>query len=78
MGRNADWEPFTAELCTAWMTDPTALPHWAKEFEHVPGLPEVARERLGERRERFCAAWRATGVDPQGLFVNGLVQRMFM
>jgi hypothetical protein len=78
MGRTADWEPFTTELCGEWMADPTALPHWAKEFEHVPGLPQVARARLGERRERFCAAWRATGVDPGGLFVNGLVQRMFM
>jgi hypothetical protein len=78
MGRTPDWEPFTAELCGAWMADPTALPHWAKEFEHVPGLPETARTRLGERRDRFRAAWRATGVDPAGLFVNGLVQRMFL
>ena len=78
MGRGADWEAFSAELCRAWMRDPTALPHWAKEFEHVPELTEVARARLGERRERFCAAWRATGVDPDGRFVNPLVQRMFM
>jgi hypothetical protein len=78
MGRNADWEPFTTELCRAWMSDPTALPHWAKEFEHVPGLSETARERLGDRRTRFCAAWRATGVDPAGVFVNPLVQRVFL
>lgn len=78
MGRTPDWEAFSAELCAAWMADPTALPHWAKEFEHVPGLPEIARARLGERRERFRAAWRATGVDPGGVFVNGLVRRMFL
>jgi hypothetical protein len=60
------------------MSDPTALPHWAKEFEHVPGLSETARERLGDRRTRFCAAWRATGVDPEGVFVNPLVQRVFL
>jgi hypothetical protein len=38
----------------------------------------MARTRLGERRDRFHAAWRASGVDPKGLFVNGLVERMFL
>jgi hypothetical protein len=60
------------------MKIPGALPHWAKEFEHVPGITALSRERLGDRLERFLAAWRESGVDPQGMFVNPLLQRLLL
>src|SRR5262245_64076025 len=31
------WTEFSAELAARWLAIPGALPHWAKEFEHVPG-----------------------------------------
>jgi uncharacterized membrane protein YGL010W len=77
-GRARGWAQFSAELCAEWMKIPGALPHWAKEFEHVPGITALSRERLGDRLERFLAAWRESGVDPQGMFVNPLLQRLLL
>jgi hypothetical protein len=74
-GRTPGWEAFTSELCSAWMRNPSALPHWAKEFEHVPGLAAQARAHLGDRLPRFIAAWKASGIDPRGTFVNDMVRR---
>jgi len=57
--------------------EPGALPHWAKEFEHVPGIDALAQERLGARLTRFRAALKGTAIDPSGMFVNDLVRRVF-
>lgn len=77
-GRPRGWEPFSAELCAEWMKIPGALPHWATEFEHVPGIIPLSRERLGGRLDRFLAAWRESGVDPRGMFVNPLLGRLLL
>ena len=77
-GRARGWAQFSAELCAEWMKIPGALPHWAKEFEHVPGITALSRERLGSRLDRFLAAWRESGVDPHGMFVNPLLQRLLL
>jgi hypothetical protein len=78
LGRSADWAACSAELGADWMAQPTALPHWAKEFEHIPGVRDLVRKRLDERLKRFVAAHRASGVDPDGMFANRLVERMFL
>jgi FAD/FMN-containing dehydrogenase len=72
------WTEFSAELSARWLTIPGALPHWAKEFEHVPGIVEIARERLGERLERFLDALESAGTDPDGMFVNPLINRLLL
>ena len=72
------WTEFSAELATRWLAIPGALPHWAKEFEHVPGIVEIARERLGERLERFLGALESAGTDPDGMFVNPLIDRLLL
>jgi hypothetical protein len=72
------WTEFSAELATRWLAIPGALPHWAKEFEHVPGIVEIARERLGERLERFLGALESAGTDPDGMFVNPLLDRLLL
>ena len=77
-GRSRGWGPFSAELCAEWMKIPGALPHWATEFEHVPGIIPLCRERLGGRLDRFLAAWRESGVDPHGMFVNPLLGRLLL
>jgi hypothetical protein len=56
---------------------PSALPHWAKEFEHVPGIDLIAKERLDGRLAKFRAALEYTNVDPNRMFVNRLVSRIF-
>jgi FAD/FMN-containing dehydrogenase len=78
VGRSVGWEAFSAELCGEWMKIPGALPHWAKEFEHVPGIMPLARERLGDRRARFIAAWKQSGVDRRQMFVNPLIERLLI
>jgi FAD/FMN-containing dehydrogenase len=76
MGRPKGWEACSAALLRAWLQLPGALPHWAKEFEHVPGVIPALRERLGERLTRFQNALRDSEIDPHGVFRNDLVQRL--
>jgi len=76
--RGPHWKAFTNELINLWLSaEPAALPHWAKEFEHVVGIDALAKERLGARLTRFRAALKSAGVDPSGMFVNDLVRRVF-
>jgi hypothetical protein len=76
--RSPEWKVFTSELYALWMSaTPNALPHWAKEFEHVPGIDLVVRERLGSRLTRFLDTLQESGIDPNGMFVNELVRRVF-
>lgn len=76
--RSSDWQVFTSELIGLWMADPSALPHWAKQFEHVPGIDVLVRERLGSRLARFLRSRQESGIDPDGMFVNDLVERFFI
>src|SRR5262245_11330891 len=69
------WTEFSAELAARWLAIPGALPHWAKEFEHVPGIVGIARAQLGDRLERFLGALESAGTDPEGMFVNPLIDR---
>jgi hypothetical protein len=76
--RSREWKVFTSELYSLWLSaHPSALPHWAKEFEHVPGIDLIAKERLDGRLTKFRAALQRTGVDPNRMFVNGVVSRVF-
>jgi len=76
--RNMEWKAFTSELYLLWLSaHPSALPHWAKEFEHVPGIDVLAKERLDGRLSKFRAALEGTGVDPNRMFINGVVSRVF-
>jgi hypothetical protein len=76
--KSAYWKAFTTELFNLWLSaDPGALPHWAKEFEHVPGIDVLAKERLGTRLTEFRAVLKDAAVDPRGMFVNDLVRRVF-
>jgi hypothetical protein len=70
------WPEFSRLLARAWLEQPGALPHWAKEFETVPEIERLTAERLGERLERFRAALAASGVDPHGRFANPLTLRL--
>jgi hypothetical protein len=75
-GRPKGWVEFTSELCREWLKVPGALPHWAKEFEHVEGVVPIMRASLGDRRDRFLAALAESGVDPERRFFNPLLRRV--
>lgn len=70
------WPEFSSQLAQAWLQQPGALPHWAKEFDAIPGIAELTAERLGERLTRFRSALQAAGVDPAGQFANPLTQKL--
>ena len=73
VGRSRGWDEFSADLCAEWLKIPGALPHWAKEFEHVPGVYPLSQKHLGDRRRRFLDAWIESRVDPRRMFVNPLI-----
>jgi FAD/FMN-containing dehydrogenase len=76
--RPEGWDEFSAELCGEWLKIPGALPHWAKEFEHVPGVASVVRDHLGDRRGRFLAALAEAGIDTRGAFANPMLKRVLL
>ncbi len=76
VGRPEGWSAISAQLGQAWLQQPGALPHWAKEFEHLPGIMDLVRARLGGRLEQFKAARAAAGVDPHDRFVGPLLARV--
>ena len=74
--RPEGWDAFSAEVGAEWMKIPGALPHWGKEFEHIPGVIPRMREHLGDRRQRFLDALHRSGVDPRGAFINSNLRRV--
>ena len=34
----ADWKRFSGQVAQEWLTLPEAMPHWAKEFQHIPNV----------------------------------------
>ena len=78
VGRSPGWSEFSAELCAEWMKLDQALPHWAKEFEHVPGILPLMQERLGTRLDRFRQALTKTGARTgnRNAFSNGLLDAL--
>jgi hypothetical protein len=78
MGRPTGWAELSSELCREWLKVPGAMPHWSKEFEHVPGVVPIIRASLGDRRARFLAALATSGIDPERIFWNPLLRRVFV
>jgi hypothetical protein len=77
-GQPEGWREFSSDLCREWLKEPGALPHWAKEFEHVDDVVRLVRKNLGDRRESFLAALAETGIDPELRFANGVVRRVLL
>jgi hypothetical protein len=70
------WDAFVAELGAAWLELPGAAPHWAKEFEQIPGVFESIAARYGPNLRRFAEIRRELDVDPHDLFVNRLTRQI--
>jgi hypothetical protein len=78
MGRPEGWADFSSELCKEWLKEPGALPHWSKEFEHVPGVVPIIRASLGERLGSFLTALDEAAVDPDRAFWNPTLRRILL
>lgn len=71
---NPHWEAFQQQLMTQWLQIPGARPHWAKEYQDIPGIAETLRTVYGESLERFRHIREEEGFDPEGMFVNPFLQ----
>lgn len=74
---NKDWPEFQSRLMQAWMAIPGARPHWAKEFQDVPGIVGQIRSVFGGHFTQFVTLWENEGNDPDRVFVNDFLDRLF-
>ncbi|KAK5799589.1 hypothetical protein F5H01DRAFT_356435 [Linnemannia elongata] len=59
---------FSSKMAKFWMDNFQARPHWAKMWEHVPGIVPYLRRQGSERFDRFEAIRKK--YDPNGMFMN--------
>jgi len=74
----ADWEHFSGEVASEWLTLPQARPHWAKEFQHIPNVIQHIKSNLGENIRRFNQIKDQLQVDPTHMFVNHTLEEIFL
>lgn len=74
---NKDWEPFKNELMARWLELPGSRPHWAKQYQDLPGIAERLRAVYGENLRTFLRVREQSGVDPEKLFVNPFLEGLF-
>mgnify|MGYP000087701544 FL=1 len=75
--RQDRWEAFSAEVAQEWLKLKGAKPHWAKEFQHIPGVIDHIKEGYGNNIARFNAIKKDLGMDPEGMFMNPFLQEVF-
>ncbi|KAI1290644.1 hypothetical protein EDD11_009133 [Mortierella claussenii] len=59
---------FSAKVAQYWMDSFQAKPHWAKLWEHVPGIIPYLRKKAGSRFDKFDAIRKK--YDPEGMFMT--------
>ncbi|KAG0282322.1 hypothetical protein BGZ96_000594 [Linnemannia gamsii] len=62
------FDEFSSKMAKFWMDNFQARPHWAKMWEHVPGIVPYLRRQGSERFDRFEAIRKK--YDPNGMFLN--------
>lgn len=72
-----DWYRFSGQVAQDWLTLPEAMPHWAKEWQHIPNITEHIQRYLGENIPRFNQIKSQLQVDPDNMFVNNTLQEIF-
>jgi hypothetical protein len=77
-GEPALWQRFSGEVALEWMTLPQAMPHWAKQYRHIPGILEHIKGKLGPNIARFNRVKTELGVDPEGMFLNDTLRELFL
>jgi hypothetical protein len=74
----ADWQRFSAGVALDWLTLPRAQPHWAKEYQHIPGITQYIKNNLNENITRFNQIKDQLQVDPNNMFMNQTLQEIFV
>jgi hypothetical protein len=76
-GAPALWQRFSSEVARDWLSLPQALPHWAKQYRHIPGILAHIKDTLGPNIARFKRVKAELGVDPEGVFMNDALRELF-
>ncbi|KAG0316230.1 hypothetical protein BGZ99_007003 [Dissophora globulifera] len=63
------FEEFSSKVAQHWMENYRSQPHWAKMWEHIPGIVPYLKKQAGERYKKFEAIRKK--YDPDGMFMNG-------
>jgi FAD/FMN-containing dehydrogenase len=72
------FEQFSGELCQALMDEcPRARPHWAKGFQFMPDAVSYVRKSFGSQLKQFMKAREKANVDPDNLFMNRYLSKIF-
>jgi len=74
----AAWKRFSGQVAQDWLTLPEAMPHWAKEFQHIPNVIGHIKSYLGENIPRFNQIKDQLQVDPTHMFVNQILEEIFL
>ncbi|KAF9124612.1 hypothetical protein BGW39_008070 [Mortierella sp. 14UC] len=60
VNKTPGFEEFSSKMAKFWMDNFQARPHWAKMWEHVPGIVPYLRRQASERFDRFEAIRKST------------------
>jgi hypothetical protein len=71
------WEMFSGEVAQQWLQLPQARPHWAKQYQHIPGIIEHIKSKMGTNIAHFHGIKEQLQVDPDQMFVNTTLQEIF-
>ncbi|KAG0252749.1 hypothetical protein BGZ95_006536 [Linnemannia exigua] len=63
------FEEFSTKVAQYWMENYGSQPHWAKMWEHIPGIVPYLQQQAGDRYTKFEEIRKK--YDPQGMFING-------
>ncbi|KAF9109211.1 hypothetical protein BGX27_007862, partial [Mortierella sp. AM989] len=64
-----DFNDFSIKIAQYWMENFEAKPHWAKMWEHVPGIVPYLRQKSGAQYDKFESIRQK--YDPSGMFMTG-------
>jgi hypothetical protein len=57
-----------------WLSIPGSRPHWAKQYQNLPGIAGKLRVVYGENLEMFLRIRKEAAVDPDNIFVNPFLE----
>lgn len=73
---NEHWEAFKNALMERWLAIPGSRPHWAKQYQDLPGIAGKLRTVYGENLETFLRIREEERVDPDNVFVNPFLEEL--
>ena len=75
---NEHWEAFKDCLMERWLAIPGSRPHWAKQYQNLPGIASKLQTVYGENLETFLRIREEENVDPDNIFLNPFLQDLLI